>query len=304
MIKITLSILFLMIFSTQAFAYQEQLLTPNSLINNLIEDFLADIKEVAKPIQNAANNLFWLLMPISLVVTGIKQIFADGNLQSFFLTLSKFVLIVGIYYFLLDNGQEIGSSIIDSFLKIIDLDTKGPSELLDYCFNISASLNARISEHVFSPLTAFFIRILILINTLLLFFTVLNFAITYVKANLLCFIGVYVLGFGSFAPTRGYATNYIVKLIAISLELLTLVVLTKGACKVMDRISSSIENYQNLNVSIGQNACLTLIFSSLFIYMLCASLPKVVSSLISFDTNYLDNHLKVNLFNKLTRLIK
>ena len=279
--------LLLLLLSLSSFAYAQvdyQNLNPNGLINSLISNFIEEIKLVAKPIKQVSKNLFWILVPISIFLNGFKCIFAEGNIQTFFYALVKIILVIGIYLFLLDNGVEIAQAIIYSFVQVINYENYGPSEFLDLTFTISSYLYKCISDSYFDGLNSLYIKFLIGIFTVILFLCVIVFAIIYLKAHVLCIIGVFVLGFGAYEATRQYATNYLRKVISISLELLTIIVLINAGCKILLNIEKSIKKYQDLGSTLTSHECYALIFSALFMLVLTISMPKMVGSLV-FESN-------------------
>lgn len=111
---IRLLIIFFVIFSNEAMASNQNIaisLNPESVLNNLIYQFLDYVALSAKPIQQAANRLFWYLVPIATAALGIREFFKDGNLKSFMGEFVKLLIVIGIYRYLLENAPAISKSI-------------------------------------------------------------------------------------------------------------------------------------------------------------------------------------------------
>lgn len=118
-----------------------------NILNSLTDNFLKNAEQSAKPIIEASERLFWMLLPISIVISGIKNLFKDANIQNFMFDLIKLMIVTGIFYFLLSNGKDIGFSIVDSFTTLADGKTYGPSELLDLTLNIVAKCQKLIHKN-------------------------------------------------------------------------------------------------------------------------------------------------------------
>ncbi|NLK85310.1 MAG: P-type conjugative transfer protein TrbL [Aeromonadales bacterium] len=293
---IRLLIIFFVIFSNEAMASNQNIaisLNPESVLNNLIYQFLDYVALSAKPIQQAANRLFWYLVPIATAALGIREFFKDGNLKSFMGEFVKLLIVIGIYRYLLENAPAISKSIIDSMTSITTQDNVGPSELLDMTFNVVGVLNNCVNESIFSPVATIFMRITIVFFEIVLFLVILKFACIFISAHVLCFCGIFVLGFGAYGPTRSYATNYLRTIIGISLELMTIIVIINAACMFLKQIEKQVMIYQQQGNSLTMSECSTLIVIALFIYLISRNLPAIVSSLITNSHSTHDSSLKI-----------
>ena len=277
-----LTLITLLVLTKNAFCVELQ---PDALFNNLSNEFIGAVKDITRPVKAAADRLFWLLVPISVVTLGYKMIFADGNMQTLMLHFTGLVLSIGFYLFFLDHAIEIGVSILESMLQLVGGKTYGPSELIDLVFNLNSNFNKCISDNLFSPMTAFFMRALVAIFCVILFLPVMNFTILYLGAYILCYIGVFVLGFSSFKPTRQFALNYLYKIISMALELMTTIVIVDASCSVLERINEKAEDMAAAGNALTSNICMILIFVAIFIYVLVQNIPPVVGSLVAPSDN-------------------
>lgn len=263
-------------------------LSPDGLLNSLTHEFIDNAKQNAIPIKNAASRLFWILVPIALVVSGIKNIFKDGNIQSFFFDVVMICILTGLFLFLLNNGTEIGESVIDSLTSIIDKKQYGPSELVDLTFNICGTFNKCISNNVFNLLTSITLRILLLGFMLVMFLVVIRFTCIFLCAHILCIAGVFVLGFGAFSYTRAIAVNFLKSVFAIALELMTMIIVVNAGCKILENIAIKAEEFVEKGKTIGSTECAVVLFTALFIYLISKTLPSMVGSLITNPSLFKD----------------
>ncbi len=257
-------------------AHADAALSPDGLLNYSTNLFLSSAQQYIYPIKGAAQRLFWLLLLIAVVLHGIKLILNPKTISSFVAVFTQFVLIAGLFYFLLQNGAEIGASIVDSMISITNTNRIGPSEMLDITFNIGQSL----SEHKASSLSS--IPVSIMINAVILIFYIVMFLVTvryitlYLCSYIFCIIGVFVLGFGALNVTRYIAVNYLRITFSLACELMTMILVCNIGFSILDRILQSLTT---LDETISLQECCVVLFTAIFIHALSAGLPRIVGSL-------------------------
>lgn len=270
-------VLFFIFLSGSAAAVE---LNADGILNSLIEEFVSCVNDSSVPIHQAAMRLFWLLVPINLVMTGIRCVF-NGDFSDFFLSLVTSVLFTGIFYYLLSNDYAIGKSIIDSFVTMVDNNYMGPSELIDLVFNIDRQINNLMTSNVLGLVSKLQIIVCMIVFSVVMFFVILRFVSIYLTAQILCVIGVFVLGFGGLKATRHLAVNYLKLLISKGLELVTVLIITKVGCKILNDVIDATRLYEDGISVLKHSECMVMIFISLFMYVLSKSLPPVMSSLMT-----------------------
>ena len=282
-------IVLLVLFFTCTAAHSQEVndltLSPDGVLNSLTILFIENISEAAVPIKEAANRLFWILVPVSIVLMGIKSIFKDGNMQSFMGDLVKLVLVTGFYYFLLDNGTAIGHSVIDSLTSVTTNQNTGPSELIDLTFNIASNLNRNISSGLFNAVTSFILRCMVLIFMFIMFMVVIRFTTMFICAHILCICGVFVLGLGAISYTRYIAANFFKSILSMSLELMTTLLVVNSGCLILKNLQNKIDEIVEAGEAFGSGECSVIIFTALFIYILSKYLPEAVSSLVTMSNH-------------------
>ncbi len=278
-----LLLLFLLLISKDTIAQEVKDLTlaPDGVLNSLTILFIDNISEAATPIKEAANRLFWILVPISIVMLGVKSIFKDGNMQSFMGDLVRLVLITGFYYYLLDNGTAIGHSVIDSLTSVTTNANTGPSELIDLTFNIASNLNQNISAGLFNAVTGFILRCMVLVFMFIMFLVVIRLTTLFICAHILCICGVFVLGLGAISYTRYIAINFFKSILSMSLELMTTLLVVNSGCLILKNLKNKSEEIVESGASFGSSECAVIIFTALFIYILSKYLPEAVSNLVT-----------------------
>lgn len=252
-------------------------LTPNGVLNYVSDSFIANAQTYSEPIKKAAERLFWLLLGISIVVSGVRLVLRQGDISSFFAVFIKLIVLTGLFYFLLSNGSKIGSSIVDSLSSITNNRNIGPSELLDVTFNIGRDLNAAVSKSFSGLAASLVIQAMILIFNIVMFLVTIRYVVLYLTAYIFCICGVFVLGFGAFGYTRDIAVNFLRIIFSLSLELMTMILICNAGFAVLEDLGEAI---LALKRSITLQDTGVVLFTALFMHVISATLPKIVGSLV------------------------
>lgn len=259
-------------------AHAAKELSPDGVLNFVADSFIAGASRYAQPIKDAAERLFWILLAISIVVSGIKLVFKQGDPSSFFAVLVRLCLLTGAFHFLLANGTAIGASVIDSLSSVTNDRAVGPSEILDCTFNTTRTLNKAVSSSIANIPTALVLQLMILFFTVTMFLVAIRYITLYLTAYIFCVCGVFVLGFGAFSHTRDIAVSYLRVIFSLSLELMTMILICNAGFGVLEDLAARVAALKrNLNM---QDAGVVL-FTALFIYALSARLPSIVGSLVA-----------------------
>lgn len=199
--------------------------------------FTDEISKVTDGIHTAATRLFAMLCWIAIVLNGIKLIFKDGDLQAFVAVLVRFMLIIGVFYYLLQNGTAIAAQIINSLTELTGSQRVGPSELVERIFDVTERVlrSHRSTENMLS-LNTLTLALTIIIFDFILFGVVASTLVLYFSAYVLCTAGVFVLGFGALSFTRQFAVNYLQLTIATALELMTMLLICNIGFNAMEQL--------------------------------------------------------------------
>ena len=255
-----------------------QTLEPDGMLNYIAQQFISGASRYSEPIKQAAERLFWILLGISIVTSGIRMVLRSGDPASFFAVLVRLCLLTGTFYFLLKNGAQIGASIIDSLCSVTNNRSIGPSELLDCTFNTTRTLNKAIGSSVTNIPTALVLQLMILFFTVTMFLVTIRYITLYLSSYIFCVCGVFVLGFGAFSYTREIAVQYLRVIFSLALELMTMILICNAGFEVLETLSAKV---MALDRHLNMQDAGVVLFTALFIYALCARLPAIVGSLVA-----------------------
>ncbi len=252
-------------------------LPADGLLNRVADNFIQNVQNYSAPIAAAAERLFWMLLSCAIVVTGAKMIFKQGDPSSFAAVMVRLILTTGVFYFLLKNGARISASVIDSMIEVSGHYSVGPSELLDITFNTTKQLHMAISKSLAALPAALVMNLLIAVYSLIMFLVTIRYITLYISAYVFCTLGVFVLGFGAFGYTRVMAVSYLKTVLSLALQLMTMIIICNIGFQVLNDLSTAIAE---LDKPLTFQDAGVVLFTSLFLMVLCSSLPRLVGSLV------------------------
>ncbi|HHX8512336.1 TPA: P-type conjugative transfer protein TrbL [Vibrio diabolicus] len=250
---------------------------PNGVLDEVAVRFMTASATWGTVITNYAAWLFWTLGTISLVWTGGTLILKQADIREFFAEFVRFILTFGFFLWLLRNGPDFATSIIDS-LRMIGAQAGGlprdltPSEPISIAFDII--VKAGESYSITSPIDNLSIFLITLAILACMAVVAANVLLALVTAWILIYAGVFVLGFGGSRWTSDIAINYFKSVLGVALKLMTMTLLIGIAMSIMDGF------YTDLSNDAPMRELLVIFVVSLVLVMLIHSVPNVVASLV------------------------
>ncbi|EGQ7837241.1 TPA: P-type conjugative transfer protein TrbL [Vibrio parahaemolyticus] len=249
----------------------------NGVLDDVAVHFLTVSSSWAGVITNYASWLFWTLGLISLVWTGGTLLLKQADIGEFFAELTRFIITFGFFLWLLRNGPEFATSIIDS-LRVIGAQAAGlpreltPSEPISIAFDIIAKSSEAYSyTSPFDNLAIFIITLLILVCMTVVAANVL---LSLISAWVLTYAGIFVLGFGGSKWTSDIAINYFRNVLGLALKLMTMTLMIGVAMSIMDSF------YTELSANTSMKELLVIFVVSVVLMLLIHSVPNIVANLI------------------------
>lgn len=236
-------------------------------------------------IKNAALNLFYILATISFIGKFIIDIMSKGEIDTkdSIGYIIRFILTTGFFYFLLDNGVELATSIVSSF-TIIGERAVGLkptfSNLIQVGFDLlSAGDNLGWSD--FEIKLPFFV--LSVLTIVFLMIIMANLIIEEIAAAIMIYVGFFVLAFGGMDYTRESAINYFKVIVGISLKILTIILIMGITINILNSLEYTLKintrNETDGAVLIYQ--ALIAFLTVFFLALLSMKLPDAISNLVS-----------------------
>jgi type IV secretion system protein TrbL len=274
-VNIMLFIGFVALFYSTGAAAQ---LTNQGMLDQVMEKFAIKAAGWQGVVLNAAMWLFWTLGTISLVWTGGMMILRKADIGEFFAEFVRFILFFGFFLWLLRNGPEYASSIVQSLQRIGEqasgVSSITPSKIVDIGFMIFKQAFKNISA--WQPIDSLVGLILSAGILLLLAAVAVNMLLILVSAWILMYAGIFFLGFGGSRWTSDMALNYYKTVLGIAVQLFAMVLLVGIGNDLLstfyDSMNKGTLNFEELGVMLV--FCFALM-------MLVNRIPPLLSSIIS-----------------------
>ena len=236
-------------------------------------------------IKKVALNLFYILALISFVSKFILDVMSKGEIDSkdSISYIIRFIFTTGFFYFLLDNGVELATSIVASFTMLGEraVGLKPTfTNLISVGFDLLVA-GDNIGWSDFEIKIPFFV--LAVLTLLFLIIITANLIIEEIAAAIMIYVGFFVLAFGGMEYTRESAINYFKAILGISLKILTIILIMGITIQIMNSLEYNLKinakNSTEGGVIIYQ--ALIAFLTVFFLALLSMKLPDAISNLVS-----------------------
>lgn len=198
------------------------------LLDNILFRFSNNASMWSHTILSYARYLFWSLAMISMVWTYGMMALRRADIQEFLAETVRFLVVVGFFYWLLDNGPAIATSIMDSMRRLAanasGIDAKvSPSDIVDVGFDIVSK--AIDNSSVWSPAATTVGLIVAGIILIVLAMVSINMLIILITGWILTYGGIILLGFGGGRWTQDIAIQYYKTVLGIALQAFAMILI-------------------------------------------------------------------------------
>lgn len=247
-----------------------------NVLDKVVVSFSDATANWGKIFQAHAMRLFFGLAAISMVWTYGLLALKQADISEFMAETIKFIVFLGFFLWLLENGPGFADKIIRSMRQmgseaIGRTDVLSPSKVVDIGFKIFFLAVDQIS--MFSPVVSS--AALIMSGIILAALAYLSFGMIKLlcAAWVLAYAGVFFLGFGGSRWTSDIAVYYYKTVLGVAAELMTMTLLVGVG-------QSLIEGFAKANGdTINLKSLAAMLISCLLLYVLCNSLPARVASI-------------------------
>lgn len=246
------------------------------VLDNVLNRYSVAASTWAATITTRASWLFWTLALISMVWTFGMMALRKADIGEFFSEFIRFTVFTGFFWWLLSNGPNFATSIMDS-LRTMGGNATGtgstltPSGIVDIGFNIffkvidQSSLLSPVNSAAGIIISAIILIILALIGV--------NMLLLLVSAWILAYAGVFFLGFGGARWTSDMAIGYFKTVLSLAAQLFTMVLLVGIGKSFVDQY------YTNMSAGISLKELGIMLIVAVVLLALVNKVPGLVGSL-------------------------
>lgn len=251
------------------------------LMDKVSDRFKTHASSWANIIETVATRLFWALATISMVWTFGMMALRKADLGEFFAELVRFVIFVGFFWWLLDNGPKIAMAIIDSLMEVggnaaaVDGYTRSfsASGIVDTGFILFGKTLDEASG--FSPIDSFIGVVLGLGILILTALIGINMMLLLISAWILAYAGIFLLGFGGARWTSDMAISYFKTVLGIAMQIMTMILLIGIGVSLIN------EYYSKMEADINFSEMTVVLIVTLIIFALSNKIPTLVAGIIT-----------------------
>ncbi len=270
-----LSLIVLMGFSI---CCQAKAIDSQDLLDNLLNRFSSTASMWNHTITSYAKYLFWSLALISMVWTYGFMALRRADIQEFMAETVGFLVVVGFFYWLLDNGPAISTAIIDSMrqlaAKASGIDKHiSPSNIVDVGFDIVSK--AIDNSSVWSPAATTVGLIVAGIILIVLTLVSINMLIILITAWVLTYGGIILLGFGGGRWTQDIAIQYYKTILGIALQAFAMILIIGIGKSFVDQY------YAAMAKDILLKEMFVMLVVSIILLVLITKIPPTLAGIVS-----------------------
>ena len=265
-------LLWLVFFSVEA----QAVIDNAGVLDNVLARYSAAASTWAATITARASWLFWTLTLISMVWTFGMLALRKADIGEFYAEFVRFTIFTGFFWWLLTNGPNFATDIMNS-LRTIGGTASGtgssltPSGIVDIGFDIFFKVLDQSS--VWSPVDS---AAGILISAAILVILALigvNMLLLLVSGWILAYAGVFFLGFGGSRWTSDMAIHYYKTVLSIAAQLFTMVLLVGIGKSFVDQY------YTNMSAGISLKELGVMLIVAVVLLALVNRVPALIGGL-------------------------
>lgn len=248
------------------------------LLDNILYRFSSTSALWSQTMLGYARYLFWSLALVSMVWTYGLMALRKADLQEFLAETVRFFVVVGFFYWLLENGPAIAKSIIDSMRQLaarasgID-EHVSPSDIVDVGFDIVS--RAIDSSSIWSPAATTVGLIVAGVILIVLALVSINMLIILITAWVLTYGGIILLGFGGGRWTQDIAINYYKTVLGIALQAFAMILIIGIGKSFVDQY------YAALSDSMTLKEMFVMLVVAVLLLVLINKIPPVLAGIVS-----------------------
>ena len=245
------------------------------VLDSLVDRFQAATSRWESAIKSAAISLFWILAAIEFAVSAIFLALSGSGVQNFASEVVKRILVVGIFYFILDQGPAVVDAVIKSFRQIAQ-NAGGvgfrPSDIFNAGVQVAQKLADNVSFWTDSGKSvALLIAALVVVVCFALIAAIV--IVTTVEMWIVTYAGIILLGFGGSGFTKDYAIKYLTYAISVGLKLMVMGLVVSIGQSI---ISETVRNFSNTS----NTEIYTVVGIAIVLLAVTKALPSMLQSVV------------------------
>ncbi|HHV6060371.1 TPA: P-type conjugative transfer protein TrbL [Legionella pneumophila] len=275
--KTTLYLILFCLVAFSACCHAESRMDSRDLLDNILYRFANTSSMWSQTILSYARYLFWSLALISMVWTYGLMALRKADIQEFMAETIRFFMVIGFFYWILDNGPALATAIIDSMRQLAAKasgmnEHVSPSDIVDVGFDIVSK--AIDSSSIWSPAATTVGLIVAGLILIILALVSINMLIILITAWILTYGGIILLGFGGGRWTQDIAINYYKTVLGIALQAFAMILIIGIGKSFVDQY------YAAMSSNIMLKEMFVMLVVAVLLLVLINKIPPALSGII------------------------
>src|SRR4051812_41387123 len=244
-------------------------------LDTIVDKFKEATSQWESAIKKAAISLFWILAAIEFAVTALFLALAGGGFQNLAAEIVKRILVVGLFFFILDQGPTIVDAVIKSFRQLSQ-SAGGVGFRPSNIFNAGVLVAQKLADNVsFWTDTSKSLGLLIAALVVVICFALIAaiVIVTTVEMYIVTYAGIILLGFGGSTFTKDYAVKYLTYAVSVGLKLMVMGLVVSIGQTIITSTASNFQNQSNTEVYIVVGVAIVLL-------AVTKALPSMLQSIV------------------------
>src|SRR5215207_433084 len=245
------------------------------VLDTIVDKFKGETSKWETAIKSAAISLFWILAAIEFAVSAIFLALSGAGAQTFAAEIVKRILMVGIFFFILDNGTSIADAIVQSFRQL-SKNAGGVEFAPSAIFNSGLNIAQKVVQNVsFWSDTSKSVGLIIAALVVVFCFALLAaiVIVTIVEMYIVTYAGIILLGFGGSNFTKDYAVKYLTYAVSVGLKLMVMALVVSIGEGIITSIANSFSNSSTKDV-------FTVVGVAVVLLAVTKALPSMLQSIV------------------------
>lgn len=227
----------LALFSLANVAYAQD----GSVLTNLENEMRSAAAGWESRITQAARSLFWILAGIEVGIAAVWLAIQSASLDSWFAEITRRILFIGFFVFVLEQGPDLAKAVVDSLFQIgANGGSASPANVFNAGLRVASEMSEKVKFGLFEDNALAIAAVFAIIVVVVCFALVAAiFVSIMVEMYVGLLAGLIMLGLGGSSFTKDFAVRYLIYAFSVGMKLMALVMIARIGSDVLIEMANS-----------------------------------------------------------------
>ena len=246
------------------------------LLTNVENEVSAAARGWETTVMQAARSLFWILAGIEVGIAAIWLALSAAALDTWFAELVRWIMFIGLFVFLLEQGPSFAKALVDSLFQIgAEGGSASPADVFNAGMRVASEMSEKARFGLFEDnalaIAAVFAMVLVVVSFSLV---AAIFMAVMVEMYVGLLAGMIMLGLGGSSFTKDFAVKYLVYAFSVGMKLMALVMIARIGSEVLLGLADSPSGSDTFITTLGIGGI------SVAIFIVSIYVPNIIQGLV------------------------